>query len=99
MFPFAREGVPTQSITTSAAPLGNVSLDKAVQPGFEKRRLRLADRFHLIDVAINPKYAVSDFSKARGAHAANVSQAHHNDVSLTIHIVCRSLFEGSLSCA
>jgi hypothetical protein len=35
-------------------PRGNIFLDYALQPGFEKRRLRLADCFHFISVAVNP---------------------------------------------
>src|ERR1039458_3705794 len=65
----------------------NVSLDETVQPDFKKRRLRLPDCFHLIDVAVNTIYAVPNFSKASGAHAANVSNSHHDYISFTIHAV------------
>ena len=67
--------------------LGNILLDEAVQSRFKERRLSFSDRFHFIQVAVNTEYVVSNFREACGAHAANVSQAHHNYVLLTCHAV------------
>jgi hypothetical protein len=68
-------------------PLGNVPLDEAVQAGLEKRRFRLADRFHLIQVAVDPEYAVPNLGKARGAYTADVSKANHDYVLFALHAV------------
>jgi len=66
---------------------GNIFLDKAVQSGFKKRRLRVSDRFHFIDIAVNAEHTVPNFSQTGGAHTANVSQAHYDYVLVTIHAV------------
>jgi hypothetical protein len=75
-------------------PRGNIFLDKVIQPGLEKRRLRLPNRFHFIHVAVNPEHIVPNFSQTGGAHTANVSQAHHDYVLLGIYIRQHNLTRG-----
>jgi hypothetical protein len=59
---------------------GNIVLNQVLEAGLKKRRLRLLNRLHFICVAVDPEYAVANFSKTRGTYAADISQPHYNYV-------------------
>jgi hypothetical protein len=75
---------------------GEVSFDSRVQSSFEERRTTIFDGPDLVQIPIDTENVVPEISKADCSDAANITQAHHNYILLSLHPVPANRYCGAL---